>query len=73
MHGLGLLVHVYNGIYHSDNVMWFHHSTSTSGWLDEVRIGGCSHLPIVVRERKGLYPPSVAKEFGSWIFPQAIA
>jgi hypothetical protein len=28
---------------------WFHHSTYISGWLDEVGIGGCIHLPVVGR------------------------
>ena len=33
---------------------WFHHSTSTSGWLDGARIGGCSHLLVVAKEHRGL-------------------
>ena len=33
---------------------WFHHSTSTSGWQDKARTGGCSHLPVVAREHWGL-------------------
>jgi hypothetical protein len=33
---------------------WFHHSTSTSGQLDGARTGGCSHLPVVSREHRGL-------------------
>jgi hypothetical protein len=32
----------------------FHHSTSTSGWQDEARIGGCSHLTVVAGEHRGL-------------------
>jgi len=37
---------------------WFHHYTSTSGCLDGARTCGCSHLPVVVREHRGLHPPS---------------
>jgi hypothetical protein len=33
---------------------WFHHSTSNSGWLDEAKKGGCSHLLVLVREHRGL-------------------
>jgi hypothetical protein len=33
---------------------WFHHSTYTSGRLDGARIGGCSHLPVVVGEHRWL-------------------
>ena len=33
---------------------WFHHSTSTSGWQDGARTGGCSHLPVVAGEHWGL-------------------
>jgi hypothetical protein len=32
--------------------------TYISVWLDGARIDGCSHLPVVTREHKGLYPPS---------------
>jgi hypothetical protein len=28
---------------------WFHNSTYTSGCLDEIRTGGCSHLPVEVQ------------------------
>jgi hypothetical protein len=27
------------------------------GWLDEERIGGCSHLLVVARELRGFYTP----------------
>jgi hypothetical protein len=33
---------------------WFHHSTYISGWLDGARTGGCSHLPVVAGEHRGL-------------------
>jgi hypothetical protein len=33
---------------------WFHHSSSTSGLLDEARTSGCSHLLVVVGEHRGL-------------------
>jgi hypothetical protein len=33
---------------------WFHYSTSTLGRLDEARTGGCSHLPVVAGEHRGL-------------------
>jgi len=33
---------------------WFHHSTSTSGWQDGARTGGCSHLLVVAGEHWGL-------------------
>jgi hypothetical protein len=33
---------------------WFHHSTYTSGWLDGARTSGCSHLPVVAGEHRGL-------------------
>jgi hypothetical protein len=35
-------------------LQWFHHSTSTSGWQDGARTGGCSHLPVVAGEHWGL-------------------
>jgi hypothetical protein len=35
-------------------LQWFHHSTSTIGWLDRAKTSGCSHLPIVAREHMGL-------------------
>ena len=54
MHGSGLLVHVYSSISHNDSVIVVHHSTSTSGWQGGARIGGCSHLPVVSGEHKGL-------------------
>jgi hypothetical protein len=54
MHGSDLLVQVYNDISHSDSVTMVHHSTSTSGWQDGARIGGCSHLPVVAGEHWGL-------------------
>jgi hypothetical protein len=28
--------------------------TYISGWLDGARIGGCSHLPVVAGEHRGL-------------------
>jgi hypothetical protein len=28
--------------------------TYISGWLDGERIGGCSHLPVVAEEHRGL-------------------
>jgi hypothetical protein len=31
--------------------------TYISRWLDKARIGGCSHLLVVAREHRGLYPP----------------
>jgi hypothetical protein len=49
-----LLVQVYNDISHSDSVTVVHHSTSTSGWQDGARTGGCSHLPVVAGEHRGL-------------------
>ena len=56
---------------------WFHHSTSTSGWLDRVRTGGCSHLLVIAGEHRGLGGCSlllvVARELGSWRFPQVVA
>jgi hypothetical protein len=54
MHGSDLLVQVYSDISHSDSVKVVHHSTSTSGWQDGARTGGCSHLPVVVGEHRGL-------------------
>jgi hypothetical protein len=42
-----MLVQFYNGISHSDY-------TSTLGRLDEARTCGCSHLPIVAKEHRGL-------------------
>ena len=54
MHGSDLLVQVYNNISHSDRLIVVHHSTSTSGWQDKARIGGCSHLPVVAGEHRGL-------------------
>ena len=54
MHGSDIFVQVYNGISHSDSVTMVHHSTSTLGWQDEARTGGCSHLPVVAREHRGL-------------------
>jgi hypothetical protein len=55
MHGSGLLVQVYSGISHSDSVtmvpsfyLYFR------AWLDEARTGGCSHLPVVAGEHRGL-------------------
>ena len=33
---------------------WFHHSTSTSGWLDREMTGGCIPLLVVVGEHRGL-------------------
>ena len=32
--------------------------TYISGRLDGARIGGCSHLPVVAGEHRGLLPPS---------------
>jgi hypothetical protein len=37
---------------------WFHHFTYISWWLDEARIGGCSHLSVLAEEHRGLYTPS---------------
>jgi hypothetical protein len=54
MHGLDLLVQVYSNISCSDSVTMFHHSTSTSGWLDGARTSGCSHLPVIAGEHRGL-------------------
>jgi hypothetical protein len=54
-----MLVQVYNGISHSDSVVVvssFHNYISRR--LDMARIGGCSHLPVVAEEHRGLKPPS---------------
>jgi hypothetical protein len=59
MHGSGLLVQVYNSIYHNDSVIVVSsYSTSTSERLDGARTGRCSHLSVVAGEHRGLYPPS---------------
>ena len=36
---------------------WFHHSTYISGKLDGARKSCCTHVPVVVGEHRGLYPP----------------
>jgi hypothetical protein len=54
MHGLGLLVQVYSGISHSDSVTVvpsFYFYFRVVGWE---RTSGCSHLPVVSREHRGL-------------------
>jgi len=49
---------------------WFHDSTSTLGRLDKARIGGCSHLLVVAREHRGLWPPSGwSQRIGQLEFP----
>ena len=57
MHGSGLLVHVCSGTSHSDSVIVVPSFTFILWRLDEARIGGCSHLPVVAEELRGLYPP----------------
>ena len=54
MHGSGLLVHVYSGISHSDSVTVVPSFSSTSGWLDGARKGGCSHFLVLAEEHRGL-------------------
>jgi hypothetical protein len=50
-----MLVHFYSGISHSDSVeMVSSFDTYISGWLEGARIGGCSHLPVVAGEHRGL-------------------
>jgi hypothetical protein len=50
-----ILVHVYNGISHRDNmVVVSSFDTYISRRLDGARIGGCSHLSVVAEERRGL-------------------
>jgi hypothetical protein len=50
-----MLVQVYNGISHSDNVFVIStFGTYISRQLDGERIGGCSHLSFVAREHRGL-------------------
>jgi hypothetical protein len=52
MHGLGLLVQVYNGISHSDSVIVvpsFYFYFRAVGWGKE---SGCSHLTVVAREHR---------------------
>jgi hypothetical protein len=54
MHGSDLLVHIYSGISHSDSVTVvpsFYFYFRVEGWA---RTGGCSHLPVVAREHRGL-------------------
>jgi hypothetical protein len=54
MHGLDLLVQVYNGISHSDRltvVPSFYFYFRVAG---RARTGGCSHLPVVAGEHRGL-------------------
>jgi hypothetical protein len=54
-----MLVQVYSGISHSDNVaVVSSFDTYISRWKDGARIGGCSHLLVVAEEHRGLYPPS---------------
>jgi hypothetical protein len=49
------LVQVYSGISHSDSVaVVSSFDTYISGWQDGARIGGCSHLPVVAGEHRGL-------------------
>jgi hypothetical protein len=57
--GTGCLVHVdwyrFTTVYLTVIVwQWFHHSIYTSGRLDRARTCGCSHLPVVAREHRGL-------------------
>jgi hypothetical protein len=75
MHGLDLLVQVYNGISHIDSVkvvpsFYFYFRVAGMGKGQVVvatfrlypeNIGGCSLLLVV------------AKELGSWSFPQVVA
>jgi len=46
--------------------------TYISGRLDGERIGGCSHLPVVVGEHRGLYPPSsCSQRIGEFELPSS--
>ena len=54
-----LLVHVDSGSgWFSDSDMLSTFGIYILGRLDGARTCGCSHLPFVVREHRGLYPPS---------------
>jgi hypothetical protein len=50
------LVKVYSGIFHNDSVAVIHQlfDTYIPRQLDRARIGGCSHLPVIARELRGL-------------------
>ena len=69
MHGSNLLVQVYNNISYSDSVtvvpsLYFYFRVAGQGkdrWLYPENIGGYSLLLVV------------ARELGSWSFPQVIA
>ena len=54
MHDSDLLVQVYNGISHSDSVAVVPSFYFYLKAVDGARIGGCSHLPVVAREHRGL-------------------
>jgi hypothetical protein len=54
MHGSGLLVQVYIGISHSDSVTVVPSFYFYFRGLDGARTGGCSHLPVVAGEHRGL-------------------
>ena len=70
MHGSDLLVHVYSSISHSDSVTVvpsFYLYVRAFGWA---RTSGCSHLLVVSREHRGLYPPSrCSKRIGELDLP----
>jgi len=52
---LAQIGHVYNGLSQSENVVVFSSIyTYISGWLDGARIGGCSHIPVIAGEHRGL-------------------
>jgi hypothetical protein len=54
VYGTCSLVQVYNSISHNDSVTVVPSSTYMSRRLDKERTSGFSHLPIVVRQHRGL-------------------